>query len=531
MIETTESDCWVRYQKYLCEIGGVDMSLDVSRMSFDEALFDTLAKPMANAFQAMTKLEGGAHANSTEDRMVGHYWLRAPELAPDDAIREQIEMSISRVKQFAMDVHLGQIKPQRGDGFFLLLVIGIGGSALGAQFVCDALSDTEAPMMVRFIDNTDPDGIDRVLEDIGESLELTMTLVVSKSGSTQETLNGMVEVARAYTDAGLDFAQHAVAITQDGSVLHQRAVGEKWLATFPMWDWIGGRTSVMAMPGLVPAALVGVDIDELLAGASDCDIATREEEFRANPAAMLAAMWYAVGNGRGDRHMVVLPYCDRLAFFPRYLQQLVMESLGKAVTRDGATAEQGLTVLGNKGSTDQHALVQQLREGRNDFFATFVRVLKDRGEPSACVAEAVTSGDFLDAFWQGTRDALSENGRGSITITMNELNDRSVGALIALFERAVGLYAELINVNAYDQPGVEAGKRAATAVIELQRAALAFLKGSKGKALTAQEIAAGLDRPDDAERVLHILTHAAANPDHAVTMSCEDEAVTRFQST
>jgi len=512
-----------------CEIDGEAMWLDVSRMSFDDALWKKLAEPMTKAFDAMNALEAGAPANVTEDRMVGHYWLRAPELAPNDAITQQIEDAVARAKQFAVAVHLGQIKPPRGDGFFVLLVIGIGGSALGAQWLCDTLTETDAPMIVRFIDNTDPSGIDRVIEEIGDSLELTMTLVVSKSGSTCETLNGMVEVARAYANAGLDFAKHAVAVTQDGSVLHERATGEGWLATFPMWDWVGGRTSVLAMPGLLPVALVGADVDELLSGAHDADLVTRERAIRENPAATLAAMWYAAGGGRGDRQMVVLPYSDRLALFSRYLQQLVMESLGKGTTRDGARTKQGLTVLGNKGSTDQHALVQQLRDGRDDFFVTFVRVLADRGGVSPRVAADATSGDCLDAFWQGTRDALTENGRDSMTITMRNLDEWSIGALIALFERAVGLYAELIDVNAYDQPGVEAGKQAASAVIELQREVLAHLSQHKGKALTAAEISQGVERPDEAERIHHLLTHAAANPDHGVTASRDGQGGRRFQ--
>lgn len=520
-------DSLQQYEAGLCEIGD-DMSLDVSRMNVAPSVLAALGEPMARALAAMTALEGGDRSNASENRMVGHYWLRAPELAPNDEIRDQIEESVHRVKQFARDVHLGQIKPPRGDGFFVVLVIGIGGSALGAQFVCDALTDSDAPMIVRFLDNTDPDGIDRVLDEIGESLELTLTLVVSKSGSTQETLNGMVEVAQAYAEAGLEFAEHAVAVTQEGSVLHVRAEQERWLATFPMWDWVGGRTSVMSMPGLLPGALAGVDVDEFLGGAHDCDLYTRDAELRENPAALLAAMWFAAGHGRGDKHMVVLPYADRLSLLSRYLQQLVMESLGKGVTRDGTAITQGMTVLGNKGSTDQHALVQQLREGRHDFFVLFVRVLADRGRESLRVGEDATSGDFLDAFWQGTRDALTENDRASLTITLREVDDRSVGALIALFERAVGLYAELINVNAYDQPGVEAGKRAAQHVIELQRATLALLRDCAGATLSAPEIAERLNRPADAERVYHLLTHAGANPDHGVTMEYGDDGAVRF---
>ncbi len=406
--------------------------------------------------------------------------------------------------------------PERGDGFFVVLVIGIGGSVLGAQFVCEALGKSDDPMIVRFIDNTDPDGIDRTLEELDESLDQTLTLVISKSGDTKETRNGMVEVAAAYRRAGLNFARHAVAITREGSSLHQRAVGEHWLATFPMWDWVGGRTSVLSAVGLLPAALQGIDIDALLAGARDCDIVTRNRALAENPAALLALMWHYAVEEREKRNMVILPYRDRLSLFSRYLQQLVMESVGKEKTRKGETVHCGLTVYGNKGSTDQHSFVQQLRDGTDDFFVTFVELLRDRTEKSVLVEEDVTAGDYLHGFLHGTRTALYENDRQSITLTLDELNARSVGVLIALFERAVGLYAELIDVNAYDQPGVEAGKKAAEKILGLQRQALAHLRGHPGAAFTVEEIATAVGRPEAAEAVLHILEHAAASSDHAV---------------
>ena len=150
------------------------------------------------------------------------------------------------------------------------------------------------------------------------------------------------------------------------------AAAESWLARFPMWDWVGGRTSQMSAVGLVPAALQGIDIQKFLDGAKACDDQTRIPEFQQNPAAQLALMWHFAGNGRGDRNMVILPYKDRLELFSRYLQQLVMESLGKERDLEGRLVNQGLTVFGNKGSTDQHAFVQQLRYGRNDFFVTFI---------------------------------------------------------------------------------------------------------------------------------------------------------------
>ena len=134
-----------------------------------------------------------------------------------------------------------------------------------------------------------------------------------------------------------------------------------FLERFPMWDWVGGRTSETSTVGLLPAALQGIDVRALLDGAAAMDEATRRHETRANPAALLALAWHVAGDGRGTKAMVVLPYKDRLLLFSRYLQQLVMESLGKEKDLAGNVVHQGIAVYGNKGSTDQHAYVQQLR--------------------------------------------------------------------------------------------------------------------------------------------------------------------------
>jgi glucose-6-phosphate isomerase len=187
--------------------------------------------------------------------------------------------------------------------------------------------------------------------------------------------------------------------------------------------------------------------------------------------------------------MVILPYKDRLSLFSRYLQQLVMESLGKAKDLNGKVVHQGISVYGNKGTTDQHAYVQQLREGVNNFFATFIEVLEDRKGKSIEVEPLVTSGDYLNAYLQGTRNALFDNNRESVTITIEKLDAKSIGALIALYERAVGFYAMLVNINAYHQPGVEAGKQMASEVIKLQQTVLTYLITNYGKAFTAEQIA------------------------------------------
>jgi len=515
-------ELWNRYRRCLCVCDTVGLTVDVSRMGFDDGFFERMTAPCRSAFDAMEALEGGALANPDEQRMVGHYWLRAPELAPEPAITEQVEQSLVQVRRFASEIHAGRIPAPRGGAFTDLLLVGIGGSALGPQFLADALGGSADRMVPHFLDNTDPDGFDRTLDGIGGRLERTLVLVVSKSGGTVETRNGLLEVAHRLEQAGLRLGSQAVAITQAGSRLDQRCEGEGWLARFPMWDWVGGRTSVTSAVGMLPAALQGLEIDALLAGAREADRLTRARDITRNPAALLALMWYHAGEGRGVRDMVIIPYKDRLALMARYLQQLVMESLGKETDLDGRVVNQGLAVYGNKGSTDQHAYVQQLREGLHNFFVTFVGVRRDRAAESITVEEDVTSGDYLHGFLLGTRQALHEKGRQSLTITLDELTPRTVGVLIALYERAVGLYASLIHVNAYHQPGVEAGKQAAAGVVDLQRRVLAELRGSPGRDHTAEELAAAVGAADQVETVCHILGHLAANPDRGVRQTGGD---------
>ena len=502
---------WEKFTKHYLSIDELDFALDISRIDFGDDFLAEMEPKMQSAFQSMADLEAGAIANPDEGRMVGHYWLRNSALAPEPELAAEIEGCLARIKKIAADVHNSQIKGANGT-FKNCLIIGIGGSALGPQFVADALGDPQGDkMQLFFFDNTDPDGLDRTLASLNGQLGETLAVVISKSGGTPETRNGMLEAKAAYQAAGLDFAQHAIAITGEGSKLDQVAVSENWITRLPMWDWVGGRTSELAAVGLLPAALQGLNIDRILAGAAAMDANTRVNDTAKNPAALLALMWYFATDAKGAKDMVVLPYKDRLMLFSKYLQQLVMESLGKELDLDGKVVHQGIAVYGNKGSTDQHAYVQQLREGVDNFFATFIEVLKDRDGDSIEVEDGTTSGDFLQGFFLGTRDALYDNGRQSITITIREVTPEAVGQLIALFERAVGLYASLININAYHQPGVEAGKKAAASVLELEQKVITHLKEQGGTKLDAVTIAQNLNLESETETIFKLLNRLTAN--------------------
>lgn len=473
---------WIHYKECLFYNKTLNFYLDYSKVQFDERLFS--GEGIRQAFSEMAALESGAIANKDENRMVGHYWLRTPELSPTPAIRESITSALTSIKSFCKKIHTGEILSADQQKFAYVLIVGIGGSALGPQFVGRALGTAHDPLKLFFFDNTDPAGMADVLSRIPD-LKKTLVVIISKSGGTKETRNGQLVAKEALRKAGVAQPErNFVAVTSEGSELDKTAKKEQWLAQFPMWDWVGGRTSELSAVGLLPAALQGIDIDGLLLGAREMDALTRNDRPKENPAAILALMWLALTKGTGAKDMVVLPYSDRLELLSRYMQQLVMESLGKELDRSGKVVLQGISVYGNKGSTDQHAYVQQLREGVLNFFAIFIEVLSpsiSKDSPALMEVEpGITSADYLSGFLYGTRRALQEKGRESITLTVGEVSPKIVGALIALFERAVGFYATLVNVNAYHQPGVEAGKKAASNILALQKRVVECIRSNPG---------------------------------------------------
>jgi len=522
---------WNRFQKHFVRYTDLGVSLDISRMDFPDDFFAKMEPLTKRAFADMKKVEAGEIANPDEGRMVGHYWLRNSKLAPTKELGAAIEKDIADSISFAVHVHSGVVAPQRGGKFTRLLVIGIGGSALGPQLVTDALVDSwKAPVKTYFFDNTDPDGMHRVIADLGEDLGKTLTVVISKSGGTAETRNGMLEAKAAYERAGLVFEKHAVAVTGTkangiSSKLEGYATENKWLKIFPMTDWVGGRTSILSTVGLVPMALQGIDVRAMLAGAAAMDDKTRTLPVAENLSMLLALMWHHAGGGRGMKDMVVLPYKDRLALLSKYLQQLVMESLGKELDLDGNKVNQGIAVYGNKGSTDQHAYVQQLRDGVNNFFATFIEVRKAADGTQVEVEPNTRAGDFLQGFLRGTRKALHEGGRENMTISIPDVTAHSLGMIIALFERAVSFYASLVNINAYHQPGVEAGKKAAGAFLNVLSAVRDQLAKSGGT-VTADEVASAIKA--DAEEVYFCLCHLAVNDGRVTQTAGASPAEDRF---
>ena len=256
---------------------------DFSFVDFPENYLDKMKGPIEDALAQMKELEGGSIANPDESRMVGHYWLRNPSLAPSKEISSAIQSTLTKIKDITESIHSGSLKTAHGN-FTDLLVIGIGGSALGPQFVGRALGHPKSDLLkVHFFDNTDPDGIDLTLAEIGPDLKTTLVLVISKSGGTAETRNGMLEAENAFENAGLNFAAHSIAITGEGSKLYLYAQEKGWLDFLPMWDWVGGRFSLWSSVGLSISLSIGFEkYLELLEGARNMDLHFRNNEFSEN---------------------------------------------------------------------------------------------------------------------------------------------------------------------------------------------------------------------------------------------------------
>ncbi len=424
------------------------------------------------AAKIMGDTEKGLRVNGHEDRMAGQFWLRNPDLAPDKEIVQAIKTATQRCKDIAADIHEGRICNEAGQPFRCLVVIGIGGSQLGFQFIARALARDSFKLQPFSLDNTDPETVDMLIRDIGpDHLAETLFVVASKSGRTAEIRNGYKTLERIYDSLGLRFSKHAIAVTMADTELYQYALDQKWLDILPIWDWVGGRFSVLSPIGLLPLALLGMSVDSLLEGAGAMDELTRSSHYEENPAMLLTHYLLIQSMVQKKQNMVVLPYKDRLELWSRFLQQLFMESLGKTLELEGASQCFGLTVYGNKGTTDQHSYIQQLLAGHNDFFALFFSVLQETGETRQTVVEegGITMGDYLLAFCHGTMKAMANQGRESMLITLDKLDAFSLGGLIALFERVVGYYAACVGINPYDQPQVEEGKKSADTIIQLKK--------------------------------------------------------------
>jgi glucose-6-phosphate isomerase len=369
-----------------------------------------------------------------------------------------------------------------GQAYDHVLVLGIGGSALGTKALVTALKrpawnewDDEGREFyprLTVLENVDPTTIAAALRRIDPRRVLVN--VISKSGGTAETMAQYL-VVRAWLEEALgDAAFRHLVFTTDPSrgALRELATRES-IATLDVPPDVGGRFSVLSPVGLLPAALAGIDIAGLISGARRAIERAESDDLIRNPAALYAALHWAADSDLGARIHVLMPYTDRLREFAEWYRQLWAESLGKRVNREGQLVHAGPTPLAAVGATDQHSQVQLFMEGPFDKVITFVRVERfgedlpiPTPDPSSPPLPADLAylpghslGELLNAEYEATSAALAEMGRMSCTLHLPELTADTVGEAIMFYQLATGYAGAWYGIDPFDQPGVELGKR------------------------------------------------------------------------
>jgi glucose-6-phosphate isomerase len=362
-----------------------------------------------------------------------------------------------------------------------VLVLGIGGSALGTKALLNALRppawnelDDEAREFfprLTVLENVDPTSVAAALERIDPRRVLVN--VISKSGGTAETMAQYL-VVRAWLERTLGGAayRHLVFTTDPERGALRQLAQRDHIAALEVPPEVGGRFSVLSPVGLLPAALVGIDIDDLLRGARRAVEQTESDDLLRNPAALYAALHWEADLRHDARIHVLMPYTDRLREFAEWYRQLWAESLGKRVDREGRTVHAGPTPVAAVGATDQHSQVQLFMEGPYDKVITFMTVeqlgvevkiphSESRTElpPDLAYLPGHTLGELLKAEYEATSTALAQMGRMNCTLRLSELSATTLGEAIMFFQLATGYAGVWYGIDPFDQPGVELGKR------------------------------------------------------------------------
>ena len=357
-----------------------------------------------------------------------------------------------------------------------VLVLGIGGSALGAKALSEALlkpywnlldkEKRENLPRIFFVDNIDPDEINALLDVL--DLKKTLVNVITKSGSTAETMSQfMIIQERLKNLLGDDYRKNIVATTDKQAGILRQLANEEGYKTFVVPDDVGGRFSVFSAVGLVPLALVGIDVDEIIRGIKIMDLTLKNTDITKNIAAQNALLHYLLDREKGKYISVMMPYSQRLKYVSDWYVQLWAESLGKEYDRNNNKINNGPTPIKALGATDQHSQIQLYNEGKNDKVITFIRVNEFDSELQIPNIFEYTGLNYLggksinrliNAEADATAVALCDYKRPNITITLPKINEYYLAQLFYMFEMQTAIIGELYNINAYNQPGVEQAK-------------------------------------------------------------------------
>ena len=452
----------------------------------DDKVLAALSK-LAEETQLTEKFEelyNGEVINTGEKRMVLHHMTRGQLGAPVEADgvdkRAFYVEQQDRIADFADKVHSGAIANEAGEKFTTVVQIGIGGSDLGPRAMYLALENWAKvndtfKMEAKFISNVDPDDASAVLNTI--DVAHSLFILVSKSGTTLETLTNESFVKDALKNAGLDPAKHMIAVTSETSPL---AKSDDYLAAFFMDDYIGGRySSTSAVGGAVLSLAFGSDVfAKFLEGAAAEDALSKNKNLMENPAMLDALIGVYERNVLGYGTTAVLPYSQALNRFPAHLQQLDMESNGKSVNRFGEPVDYvtGPVIFGEPGTNGQHSFYQLLHQGtdiiplqfvgfKNNQMGRDVVIQDSTSQQKLCANVAAQIVAFACGKADEDRNKNFEGGRPSSIIVGDQLTPQTLGALLAHFENKVMFQGFVWNVNSFDQEGVQLGKVLAKRVL------------------------------------------------------------------
>ena len=462
------------------------LSFNYAAKQVDDAVLAALAK-LAEETELTEKFEAlynGEVVNTGEKRLVLHHMTRGQlgdaVVADGGDKRTFYTDQQKKIAVFANKVHNGEITNAAGEKFTTVVQIGIGGSDLGPRAMYLALENwakvnNTFKMEAKFISNVDPDDAAAVLNSI--DVAHSLFVLVSKSGTTLETLTNESFVKDALKNAGLDPAKHMIAVTSETSPL---AKSDDYLEAFFMDDYIGGRySSTSAVGGAVLSLAFGPEVfAQFLEGAAEADKTAKNKNMLENPAMLDALIGVYERNVLGYQNTAVLPYSQALSRFPAHLQQLDMESNGKSVNRFGEPVNYptGPVLFGEPGTNGQHSFYQLLHQGtdivplqfvgfKNNQMGRDVLIQDSTSQQKLCANVAAQIVAFACGKSNEDRNKNFEGGRPSSIIIGEQLNPKTLGALLAHFENKVMFQGFVWNINSFDQEGVQLGKVVAKRVL------------------------------------------------------------------
>jgi glucose-6-phosphate isomerase len=466
-----------RIKDFTHELNGI--YFDFSKNKIDKKLlnlFSQLAEEM-QLEKGIADMFNGEKINTTENRAVLHTALRdfgnQNILVDGVNIREEILKTNKRIKNFTTKIISGEWKGISGKKITDIVNIGIGGSELGPKTVVHALKNYRNRLNIHYLSNIDPFQLDQLLNKI--DLETTLFVIVSKSFTTQETLTNAKNIQSLYIKkyGKKSIAKHFATVSTQVEKAQEFGINKENI--FPMWDWVGGRFSLWSPAGIsIPLAIGFENYERLLKGAYEMDEHFKKEKFSKNIPFTGAIISIIYNNLFGYSSEAYIPYAEKLKYLPDFLQQLLMESNGKYIDRDGKKVnyETGNILWGNPGTNAQHSFFQLLHQGTKIIPVHFIaeKTNNKTNFPEQhqmllsnmiAQSEALMKGETHENPYKNF-----EGDRPSTTILIDEINPESIGSLLAYYEHITFVEGYLWNINSFDQFGVELGKKMATNILK-----------------------------------------------------------------